>query len=246
MSDFGPHSSERRHPVDVAGLVAAGESGNDSRSQGDIAKSEITARRVDKEEYDRALKMVQDFRNSVERLEKYDLSDSNFRKEKVEELKNKIMTLKEEAAKRPSKDDIEEKMKELRRKYGRKLRLDVKNIADKYTDPSEDFDPFEDCNDEQEVKVKRWYRITGKQSIERLEPLLHNRFTHLGPWGSVDEGSQQDSDGEDKCLDLVWETTCEQTWRTRHNLATVLNRLHNTQILEDKSNLAFLQQKISR
>ena len=94
----------------------------------------------------------------------------------------------------------------------------------------------------EEKEVKRWYRITGKQSIERLEPLLHSRFKHLGPWGAVDEENPRDP----VKIDLVWETTCEQTWRTRHNAATVLNRLHNTQILEDKSNLAYLQQKIPR
>lgn len=101
---------------------------------------------------------------------------------------------------------------------------------------------------EEEKEVKRWYRITGKQSIERLEPLLCSRFKHMGPWGAVDgkHQHQRGVEGEDTPIDLVWETTCEQTWRTRHNSAIVLNKLHNTQILEDKANLAYLQQKISR
>ena len=40
---------------------------------------------------------------------------------------------------------------------------------------------------------------------------------------------------------LVWETTCEQTWRAAHSQALVLNKLHNSTVLEDKANLAFLQ-----
>ena len=98
-------------------------------------------------------------------------------------------------------------------------------------------------------EVKRRYRITGKQSIERLEPLLHSRFAHLGPWGAVDEdgeGRGVEEQQLDKPVDLVWETTCERTWRKIHNGATILNKLNNTNILEDKSNLAYLQQKISR
>jgi hypothetical protein len=46
-------------------------------------------------------------------------------------------------------------------------------------------------------------------------------------------------------LDIVWETSCEKTWHDRHVNAFVINRLHNTSIIENKGNLAFLQLKMS-
>jgi hypothetical protein len=42
-------------------------------------------------------------------------------------------------------------------------------------------------------------------------------------------------------IDFVWETTCEKSLRVQHSLATVVNKLHNSRILESKSDLAFLQ-----
>ena len=82
------------------------------------------------------------------------------------------------------------------------------------------------------------YRITGPQSVERLEPLVQKLC-------AVSEGTEATDAGSDaaaeKRLDLVWETACEQSWRARHSQARVLNRLHNSAILEDKGNLAFLQ-----
>lgn len=44
---------------------------------------------------------------------------------------------------------------------------------------------------------------------------------------------------------FVWETTCEKTFKTIHDNALVLNRLHNTQILENKAYLAVLQTCVS-
>ncbi len=75
------------------------------------------------------------------------------------------------------------------------------------------------------------FRITGKQSIERLEPLTRQLFP-FAEW--CDEG--------DKPLDFVWETTCEKSHRDAHAQAIVLSRLHNTQVIESKANLAFLQE----
>eukprot|EP01035_Chromulina_nebulosa_P036336 gene36336-48939_t len=42
-------------------------------------------------------------------------------------------------------------------------------------------------------------------------------------------------------FDFIWETTCEKSHRIQHSSATVVNKLHNSRILESKSNLAFLQ-----
>ena len=42
-------------------------------------------------------------------------------------------------------------------------------------------------------------------------------------------------------FDFIWETTCEKSLRMQHSLAAVVNKLHNSRILESKSNLAFLQ-----
>lgn len=46
-------------------------------------------------------------------------------------------------------------------------------------------------------------------------------------------------------VDFVWETFCEQSWKTSHEKALVLNRLHNSNIIENKANLAFLQFRAS-
>lgn len=83
------------------------------------------------------------------------------------------------------------------------------------------------------------FRITGPQSIERLEPLLP-----LLPSMSSSSGlswRRADKATESGNLDFVWETACEKEWKEKHSNARVLNRLHNTSILEEKGNLAFLQ-----
>jgi len=85
------------------------------------------------------------------------------------------------------------------------------------------------------------YRITGPQSIERLDPLLRK----IGADLKRDLTLAEDLKADDR-LDFVWETACEQSWRSRHSTARVLNRLHNSDILEDKSNLAFLQLRMKR
>ncbi len=98
------------------------------------------------------------------------------------------------------------------------------------------------------------FRITGPQSIERLEPLVPHVFPKnksfcSGP-GSKVSGEIIDGDNFSTRVppsDLphfVWETTCEQTWREWHCKAIVLNKLHNSTILEDKANFAFLQLRI--
>jgi glutathione synthase/RimK-type ligase-like ATP-grasp enzyme len=77
------------------------------------------------------------------------------------------------------------------------------------------------------------FRITGKQSIERLEPLMGRLFPNSLWCDSVNQP-----------LDFVWETTCEKTHRESHANAKVLSRLHNTQVIESKANLAFLQESM--
>lgn len=79
----------------------------------------------------------------------------------------------------------------------------------------------------------KYYRITGPQSIDRLEPLLLSSSSSF-KWKALDNSIS-------KPISLVWETTCERSWRERHNSAVVFNKLHNTIIIENKSNLAFLQ-----
>ena len=81
-----------------------------------------------------------------------------------------------------------------------------------------------------------YYRITGPQSIDRLEPLLLSSSSFK--WKALDSSNTQP-------ISFVWETTCEKSWRERHNSALVLNKLHNTIIIENKSNLAFLQLRMN-
>jgi hypothetical protein len=88
------------------------------------------------------------------------------------------------------------------------------------------------------------YRITGPQSIDRLEPLVPRVIPKAEAWKlETSSGSPQDTPPGKK-IDFVWETTCELTMRERHSQATVLNKLHNVVILEDKANLAFLQTRM--
>ena len=82
------------------------------------------------------------------------------------------------------------------------------------------------------------YRITGPQSIDRLEPLLKG----LEPfrWTSIDD-VKLDETRTSSPIDFIWETTFKLTERNTHIEAIILNKLHNSLIIEDKSNLAFLQ-----
>ena len=82
--------------------------------------------------------------------------------------------------------------------------------------------------------ITHCYRITGPQSIERIDPLLNHVFSQECNWERAVQSSIQ-------TIDFVWETSCEKSWKHRHDSAKVLNRLHNTNIIEDKSNFAFIQ-----
>lgn len=96
------------------------------------------------------------------------------------------------------------------------------------------------------------YRITGKQSIERLEPLIYSLFKtnqyskekKLIPI-SYEKYTQITNcyslDNQHNKIDFVWETTCEKVNKTLHQSAQILNKLHNSSIIESKSYLAFLQ-----
>lgn len=77
------------------------------------------------------------------------------------------------------------------------------------------------------------YRITGPQSIERLDPLLKEFDLNLS---NADDNLKNCSS-----FQFVWETTCEKDLRSKHKDAIILNKLSNTQIIESKSNFAFLQ-----
>ena len=78
------------------------------------------------------------------------------------------------------------------------------------------------------------YRLTGPHSITRIKPLL----PHSCKWREiVDISSEKPS----QIADFVWETYCEKSYKSLHDNALILNRLHNFSIIEDKSNMAFLQ-----
>ena len=84
---------------------------------------------------------------------------------------------------------------------------------------------FDDKND---TKTTYLYRITGPQSIERLEPLLIQLFQETTNGGmNILKSAQSVNDGE---LTIVWETTCEKAWRQRHSHALILNKLNNSQV----------------
>ena len=53
--------------------------------------------------------------------------------------------------------------------------------------------------------MELYYRITGPQSIERLEPLLLLLSSSI-IWKPIDSNN-------DNKLSFVWETTCERNWR---------------------------------
>ena len=82
------------------------------------------------------------------------------------------------------------------------------------------------------------YRITGPQSIERLDPLLRllQPATATNP-----EVEWQRAQETDERLSFVWETACEKAWRDRHLQSTVLNRLNNSQVRSDQ---IFLKQEL--
>jgi hypothetical protein len=82
------------------------------------------------------------------------------------------------------------------------------------------------------------YRVTGKQSVERLVPLIRQIVPHAVDCDTIEECKQP--------IDLVWETTCEKEQRLAHQCARVTNKLHNSIIIESKSHLAYLQLLIPR
>lgn len=80
-------------------------------------------------------------------------------------------------------------------------------------------------------EIDCYYRVTGPQSIARITPLLPLLSSSI-KWQLIDNNCIKDN----ITLSLVWETTCEKTWRDNHNNAVVLNKMHNTIIIENKSN----------
>lgn len=83
-------------------------------------------------------------------------------------------------------------------------------------------------------------RVTGKQSVERLVPLIAN----LVPNVACCDAKALRSGEVTKKLDFVWETTCEKDLKEFHQNANVFNRLHNSHIIESKASFAYLQLKI--
>lgn len=93
-----------------------------------------------------------------------------------------------------------------------------------------------------------YYRITGKQAKSRISPLLqHLQLSSKIKWLSVDAESvigSCDNTQQKDSLVFVWETHCEKSWKIYHEKTLIYNRLHNVNILESKSNLAYLLYKI--
>jgi hypothetical protein len=92
------------------------------------------------------------------------------------------------------------------------------------------------ATEESQVHDQFLCRVTGKQSVERLEPLISSLAPHVTFCDSKALRS-----GEVKKLDFVWETTCEKDLKEFHQNATVFNRLHNSHIIESKASFAYLQ-----
>jgi hypothetical protein len=122
------------------------------------------------------------------------------------------------------------------------------------------------CNEQNSNKIFT-YRITGPQSIERLESLVNslyksnNLYSCPLNWSNIndieedinnmkdikeDNKELQKFNSIDNKIDFIWETTCEKIWLERHMNAIVINKLHNTNIIENKSNLAFLQLRMKQ
>ena len=76
------------------------------------------------------------------------------------------------------------------------------------------------------------FRVTGPAARSRILPLLKSLHPRI-------EWVECTSPDATPCF--VYETTCEKAFRPCHKRASVLNRLHNSQILENKANLAILQ-----
>jgi hypothetical protein len=68
------------------------------------------------------------------------------------------------------------------------------------------------------------YRITGPHSVARLEALVHQ----CGEFVICTDPDVSSSSP----MDFVWETYCERVWKESHDAAHVLNRLHNTQVMQ--------------
>jgi hypothetical protein len=82
-------------------------------------------------------------------------------------------------------------------------------------------------------------RVTGKQSVERLIPLVKAVRKNI-----IDLSN--DKTPTAACQPhLVWETTCEKDWKLCHEKAEIRNKLNNTQVIESKSNVVFLQLNMS-
>jgi hypothetical protein len=76
--------------------------------------------------------------------------------------------------------------------------------------------------------------ITGQQSIERIQPLLCLLQTDFDLY-----------DAKSNPI-FVWETTCSKKMRSFHNSAEIINKLNNTQIIENKGELAYLQLRMKK
>lgn len=107
---------------------------------------------------------------------------------------------------------------------------------------------------ERRERYKVYYRVTGKQSVERLDPLFQTLSSEKVEFVSIATGPDlvvSSSEAKDVLANMentrpliVWETTCEKELKPLHQQALVYNKMLNSQILESKANFAFLQVNI--
>lgn len=115
-------------------------------------------------------------------------------------------------------------------------------------------------------------RITGKQSVERLKKLIMIKYSQISRFHNVypiDDNAMTNCFIIDckceKCIKnlnsisnisdyvilrslsipLVWETRCEKQYKSIHRKAQCLNKLHNSNIIENKANLIYLERIIN-
>lgn len=114
---------------------------------------------------------------------------------------------------------------------------------------------------EETTKQVVYYRVTGKQSVERLDPLFQslNKDTNVSSAGFSFQSIATSADNKLLPVDetqrlleqsssfrpfLLWETTCEKELKPLHQQATIRNKLLNSTVLESKANFAFLQRAL--
>eukprot|EP01033_Poteriospumella_lacustris_P013421 gene13421-9611_t len=111
---------------------------------------------------------------------------------------------------------------------------------------------------EENIEQAVHYRVTGKQSVERLDPLFQALNSNsvvrtakitFQSIATYPDNKLLPADETRRILEqstqfqplLLWETTCEKELKPLHQQAVIRNKLLNNTVLESKANFAFLQ-----